>query len=422
MFFHCSLVTTVGIMRDYVQRVRKMLSKLSQEQLARLFDSIVKENEMFDSILESITTGLVVVDREWKVLKVNKMAERYLSFVYYVDESKSESMKIWEYISEGQISDFLQNCAKNDKTNVSEEFTTTDSAGKARFLLVTVFSLINRSEICGNIIKVYDITEKRQQEIKLRRMENMAGLTNLAAGMAHEIKNPLGAISIHIQLIQKAIQKKRNADGKLPEKKFLEDHLDIVNDEIESLNRLVMNFLLAVRPIKADLRLSNPFPILKNIVDFFSPEFNKADVSLALSEKHLSGKDHFPRILIDEKLFREAIINLIQNAFYAIKERYEKNGTKDGGGILIEVSEKYDKIIIAISDNGTGMTDETLSHIFEPYYTTKATGTGLGMTMVYKIVKEFSGEIQVLSEYGKGTTFTITIPLPQTDMKLIGEN
>ena len=184
-----------------------------------------------------------------------------------------------------------------------------------------------------------------------------------------------------------------------------------------------MDFLFAVRPVKAELTLSNPVKVLSNIVEFFTPEFNKSCVSLVLN-----APSNCPRLLIDEKLFREAVINLIQNAFAAIKERYgdsccaqENQPEKKDmtGKIIITVSESYDKILIAVEDNGTGMSGETAARIFEPYFTTKANGTGLGMTMVYKIIKEFSGDIQVKSEQGKGTSFVLSIPVPQTDRKLI---
>ena len=413
-------------MRDYVKRVSEMLPKLSQEQVKRVLNSIMTENEMLDSILESLSTGLIVVNRAWKILKLNKIAERYLSFVYYADETKGESLCIWECISEPEIAEFLKKCAEDDKMNVSEEFTTADSSGSVRFLSVSVLSFVYDSEMLGSIIKIYDITEKRTQEVKLRRMENMASLTNLAAGMAHEIKNPLGAISIHIQLIQRAVKKKRGTDRMLPDKKLLEDHLDVVNEEIENLNRLVMDFLFAVRPVKAELTLSNPVKMLSAIVEFFAPEFNKSSVAL-----ELEAPKECPRLLVDEKLFREAIINLIQNAFAAIKERYEEccvaeenpvAARKMTGRIVISVTVKYDKVLITVEDNGTGMSKETSARIFEPYFTTKANGTGLGMTMVYKIIKEFSGEVQVKSELGKGTVFTLTVPVPQTNKKLIETN
>ena len=251
-------------------------------------------------------------------------------------------------------------------------------------------------------------------------MENMSGLTNLAAGMAHEIKNPLGAIGIHIQLIQRVIKKHREGDGILPEKKHLEDHLDIVNQEIERLNKLVMDFLFAVRPVKAELMLKDPSAILKNIIDFFSPEFGRAHVvvSLRMPEKSI-------RLLIDEKLFREVIINIAQNAFAAIKERYtecseiSESCRSCPGKIDFIAAVKGDNYVISIADNGSGIDEKDIPRIFEPYYTTKANGTGLGMTMAYKIIKEFNGDIQVESHKNEGTKISILIPIPQTDRKLL---
>ncbi|MBD5413403.1 MAG: PAS domain S-box protein [Treponema sp.] len=406
-------------MREHVNRISQRLQKLSPDQVKNIFKSVVTENEMLDSILESLSTGLIVVNMQWKILKINKIAERYLTFGYHSDEQKRDSAFLWEIFAEPEIAEFLKTCAKEKRSNTSEEFTISDANGSTRFLTVSIFSFVHEGQMRGNIVKIYDTTENKKAEIRLRRMESMASLTNLAAGMAHEIKNPLGAISIHIQLIQKAVAKQREKGGMLPEKKFLEDHLDVVNEEIEDLNRLVMDFLFAVRPVNADLRLVNPLKILENIVVFFKPEINRFSISL-----DFDGLQNCPKLLIDEKLFREAIVNLLQNSLAAIKERYpecseESSNPQNIGTIFIKVKRKDDKILFLIADNGAGMSDETVSKIFEPYFTTKANGTGLGMTMVYKIIKEFSGEIQVKSELGKGTVCTIFIPIPQTDKKLI---
>ncbi len=409
-------------MRDYVKRVSQMLPKLSEEQIKQVLKSITSENEMLDSVLDSLSTGLMVVDTDWHILKVNKIAERYMALPSGSDDAKDA--RVFDILNEDEISEFLKKCARDDKTNVSEEFSTTNSNGTVRFITVSIFSWIYSGEMRGRILKFYDITEKRSQEVLLRRMENMAGLTNLAAGMAHEIKNPLGAIGIHIQLIQRAVKKKRGGDGLLPEKKFLEDHLDVVNEEIENLNKLVMDFLFAVRPINANLSLSNPSKLIENIVSFFAPEFNKSLVGFSFREEKPS-----PRLMIDEKLFREMLVNLVQNSFAAIKERYEACANSGGSGseadcvgkIAVLSTVKNDKYVLQICDNGIGMTEKTQSHIFEPYYTTKANGTGLGMTMAYKIIKEFSGDIHVESELNRGTRFTIVIPVPQTDKKLIAD-
>ncbi len=408
-------------MSRYVERVIDMLPKLSSEEVKRVLMEVVSENSMLDSLIESFSTGLILVDKKWRILQVNKAAKRILRIS--PDEEKYEDELLFNVIEENEeISEWLKNIADTHKTNVREEFSSSSSSdGSVRFLAVSVFSFVQKTEISGSIVKIEDITQQKAKAVLDRRLENMEGLTNLAAGMAHEIKNPLGAISIHIQLVQKAISKKRGGDGTLPDKKFLEDHLDIVNDEIEKLNELVMDFLFAVRPVNAKLTLSDPEEILSSICDFVSPEFNKSHVLLKM--ELLKEKK---RIMIDEKLFRQVIINIAQNAFYAVKAKFpgcteENTNSQEMPGIVIfKTTIIEDNFVISISDNGIGMDSETVGRIFEPYFTTKANGTGLGMTMSYKIIKEFGGDIQVKSEKGTGSVFFISLPVPQTETKLLG--
>lgn len=408
-------------MSRYVERVIDMLPKLSSEEVKRVLMEVVSENSMLDSLIESFSTGLILVDKKWRILQLNKAAKRILRIS--PDEEKYEDELLFNVIEENEeISEWLKNIAVTHRTNVREEFSSSSSSdGSVRFLAVSVFSFVQKTEISGSIVKIEDITQQKAKAVLDRRLENMEGLTNLAAGMAHEIKNPLGAISIHIQLVQKAISKKRGGDGTLPDKKFLEEHLDIVNDEIEKLNDLVMDFLFAVRPVNAKLTLSDPEEILSSICDFVSPEFNKSHVLLKM--ELLKEKK---RIMIDEKLFRQVIINIAQNAFYAVKAKFpgcteENTNSQEMPGIVIfKTTIIEDNFVISISDNGIGMDSETVGRIFEPYFTTKANGTGLGMTMSYKIIKEFGGDIQVKSEKGTGSVFFISLPVPQTETKLLG--
>lgn len=410
-------------MKAYVKRASQKISKLSDEQVEQLLNILADENNMLDSVFESLAAGLIIVDENFKTLLINKAAERILPFSVRSDDVKFENTAVWQVIADKTIAQFLKNCFENKISNISDEFTVMTAAGSVRFVMVTVLPFVRQKQLAGTLVTVRDITEKRSQEILLRRMENLAGLTNIAASMAHEIKNPLGAISIHIQLIQKAVKKSREGDGLLPKEKFLEHYLDVINEEVDTLNKTVMDFLMAVRPVKAQLMLVDPSPVLKSVIEFIKPEFYKAGITVNLN---LSKKSC--RLLIDEKLFKEVIINIAQNALVAIQQKNSnccdsemKNGhdEKCNGRLDFTTFLKDDKYIITIEDNGCGMSDDVSARIFEPYYTTKANGTGLGMTMVYKFIKEFSGDIQVKSVAGTGTLFTIAIPVPQSDKKLI---
>ena len=407
-------------MQEFSKRVSQKLDKLSSAQIQRIIEDNCGKTELFSSIFQSLQSGLVIVDEKFLLININKAAERYLPLKSSFDKF-SDDEPVFNYIDDDEISKFLKDCLENGKTNVSSEYTVKTSGGSVRFIDIFVTPLVqgqsNDLTLLGSIIRIEDVTERKQQEILLHRMETLAGLTNIAASVAHEIKNPLGAISIHIQLIQKMVKKKRDFDGKLPDPKFLENYLDVINQEIENLNKIVVDFLMAVRPISANLELVNPDKLLKSIFDFFGPELKSKKIKTEIS---LNKEDL--RILIDQKLFREIIVNLATNSVSAIESKNEADMdlSKDYAGIIsVKTSVKDDKYTILFSDNGCGMSEETVSRIFEPYFTTKANGTGLGMAMSYKIIKEFSGDIAVESKLGEGSSFKITLPVPQKDKRLL---
>ena len=398
-------------MKALVKRLSNKISKLSPDQVQNVFTQLVEENESLLSVFESLSTGLFICDKNWNLLQSNKAGERYLPLTSRYYELKQQDFgfddEIWNFVDDEDISNFLKQASKEKKINISEEFVTKTPAGAARFLNISLMPLVQNKQLSGSIIKIDDITEKRNQETLLHRMESLAGLTNLAASVAHEIKNPLGSISIYIQLLQKAVNKSRNSDEKLPEKKFLENYLEIINQEIDRLNNIIVDFLFAVRPISAELIPENPVKILNSYVDFFKPELEEKNIKLKTA-----FLENSPKILLDEKLFKQVLINLVQNAIVAMP---------DGGELFFSTRITGDKYLISVADTGIGMNSETASRIFEPYFTTKVTGTGLGLTMVYKVIKEFGGDIEVESYEGKGTIFTISLPIPQREKHLLTE-
>lgn len=395
-------------MRRYAKRLAQKVAKLSNEQVESLLDMVLEENETFDAVMESLNTGLLICDKAGNLLLTNKTAERLLPFNatrVSLAEQRGMTTPVWNIIADSDISAFLRSVYEKPKNQTSEEFTLETAGGSVRIIVVTALPLVQKKRVTGTLIQIEDVTDARNQQTLLRRMESLASLTNLAASVAHEIKNPLGAISIHIQLIQKALKRAREGDGMLPDEKFVEKYLDVVNEEIDRLNRIIVDFLFAVRPIQAKLEPVNPNEIINSLMDFMKPEFEKADVELKLELL-----DKPPNLMLDVALFKQVIMNLAQNAVAAMKT----------GGILgINTQIKNEHFIITVADTGEGMDEQTCSRIFEPYFTTKANGTGLGLTMVYKIIKESAGEIDVRSFPGEGTIFTISLPIPQKERRSI---
>ena len=395
-------------MRRYAKRLAQKVAKLSNEQVESLLDMVLEENETLDAVMESLNTGLLICDKAGNLLLTNKTAERLLPFNatrVSLAEQRGMTTPVWNIIADSDISAFLRSVYEKPKNQTSEEFTLETAGGSVRIIVVTALPLVQKKRVTGTLIQIEDVTDARNQQTLLRRMESLASLTNLAASVAHEIKNPLGAISIHIQLIQKALKRAREGDGMLPDEKFVEKYLDVVNEEIDRLNRIIVDFLFAVRPIQAKLEPVNPNEIIISLMEFMKPEFDKAKVELKLELL-----DKPPNLMLDIALFKQVIMNLAQNAVAAMKT----------GGILgINTQIKNDHFIITVADTGEGMDEQTCSRIFEPYFTTKANGTGLGLTMVYKIIKESAGEIDVRSFPGEGTIFTISLPIPQKERRSI---
>lgn len=393
-------------MTEYAKRISKKITKLPQEQVDRLIESITEENDTLCSIIESLNTGLLICDAEWNLIQTNKAASKLLPLNSWDKENWYENPEsVWNVINDSDIGEFIRTVSSRQEVHGEEEFTLESSGGTQKIIQVNIQPLMQKKKFAGIIIKVYDVTEKRNQEILFHRMENLARLTNLAASVAHEIKNPLGSISIHIQLVQKAIASARKKDNKMPDEKFMEKHLDIVNEEIERLNKTIVDFLFAVRPVSATLESRNVNVLLKEYADFILPELEKAGMKL-----NLSLADKIPDVMIDSKLFKQVFINLAQNAIAAMKK---------GDSLTVMTHVGTDHLKVILKDTGSGMDEETAARVFEPYFTTKVSGTGLGLTMVYKIIQEFNGSIDVKSILGEGTEFSISLPIPQKERRLI---
>jgi signal transduction histidine kinase len=186
----------------------------------------------------------------------------------------------------------------------------------------------------------------------------------------------------------------------------LDKYIGIVNEEIDRLNHIVVDFLFAVRPMDINPVEADINALLSELAAFVLYELEEAHIECALVLD-----ESLPLLSFDERFLKQAFLNLIKNAAAAMPE----------GGILTIKTEKRDaEALISIQDTGTGISEENLSKIFEPYFTTKETGSGLGLTLVFKIIREHQGEISVKSREGEGTSFIITLPIPQKERRLIG--
>jgi PAS domain S-box-containing protein len=401
-------------MRDFIKRAIKKLPKLNPEQIEDLVITSAEEIDRLETVLESLAEGILVCDTGHSLVMANKYAERYLPIFLH----EPGPAPVWTAVRDESIAEFFENALLSGDRVEEREFAV-DSKGPVRILSISILPLVRNRQVVGSLIHVTDVTEKRNKEARLRQAENLASLTTLAAGVAHEIKNPLGSISIHIQLMQKAVATNRklfrNAHpggtdqaGQNPAACFdiLDKYIGVVNEEIDRLNQIVVDFLFAVRPMNMNLREGDINGLIGELTDFVWLELEGEHIECVLS----LDKD-VPPIDMDERFLKQALLNLIRNAA----------GAMPGGGRLdIETARKDGEVQICVRDTGIGIPEENLSKIFDPYFTTKDTGLGLGLTLVFKIVREHRGEITVKSREGEGTCFTISLPIPQKERRLLG--
>jgi PAS domain S-box-containing protein len=371
-----------------------------------------KEIDRLETVMDSLIRGVLVCDINHNLILANKAARRFLSIVSY--EQARE--KVWAVIPEELVAEFLAQTLLSADNAEEREFDV-EVNGLMRLLGISVMPVVQDYQVSGSLILVDDITERRNREARIHQIENLASLTTLAAGVAHEIKNPLGSLSIHVQLIQKTLdaqeklclsefQRTNNAECE-PSRYFQQigRHLKIVNEEIDRLNRIVVDFLFAVRPMDVKLRRGNINALIEELAEFVSVELKESRIEMILNlTEGLSA------VSFDEGLMKQALLNLINNAAAAMG---------GGGNLTITTGETEGDITISIADTGTGIPEENLAKIFEPYFTTKGTGSGLGLTLVFKIIKEHPGEISVRSRMGEGSVFIITLPKPQVKQRLI---
>lgn len=383
-------------MRKFIQRALHKLPKLDSQQIYSLIRDLARENESLEIVLDSMTDGVIAADQNNRVMVCNKSAERLVPLT----GTEVYEKIIWDIIDDADISRFIQINLEDQETVSDREFTLS-SGGTTKILSLSILPLVHAGRVQGSILHIEDISEKRWREAKLRRAESLASLTTLTAGVAHEIKNPLGSIGIHIQLIQRLIREKGRVESE-----DISSYLDVINEEVERLNKIVVDFLFAVRPMDMSLSEGCLNCLIQDLLKFMQYELEQTGIQVKAELE-----DGLSHILMDEKFMKQAILNMVKNAM---------NAMPDGGTLVLSTQKKGDEVILRISDDGIGMSQEVMEKIFEPYFTTKDFGSGIGLTLVYKIIKEHHGEITVMSKEGRGTTFTISFPVPQKEPHLLG--
>lgn len=327
--------------------------------------------ELNEAIVSGAPLGIVSFDRAGKIFHRNSEVVRLFGF-------------------QSNIFSFLGALAlPKDQKVVKLQRTLTDSkTQKDRNFQISVRALKDTEN--SFVALIDDHTELKELENRVQQNEKLAAIGGLAAGIAHEIRNPLAGISGSIQMLSQTTHS--DDDKKL---------MAIVLREIDRLNLLITEFLDYARPDRPPMESVDVNLILHEVLDLASR--NK---SLPANLKISTQWGEARRVQGNKDKLKQGFLNIVVNAFQAMNE-------SESAQLKIETEIRPEKMVVKISDTGQGMSEETKKRIFEPFFTTKSKGTGLGLAMTYKIFQVHGAEVQVHSEKGKGTTFEIEFPLDE---------
>jgi signal transduction histidine kinase len=253
-------------------------------------------------------------------------------------------------------------------------------------MINTSFLQDAHEEIVGVLVVINDITELKVLEARMRQSDRLAALGTLSAGLAHEIRNPLAAIKTFVQLLPK----------KISSETFFDKFQVTVPRELNRINDLIESLLQLARPPKLEFRMTSLTDCLTQVTELYRDKLEAADITL---EVHDEGP--LTEFWADGEHLVRAFSNLVMNG---------KEAMPEGGKLTINARELEGGAQLQFTDTGVGMDEATREKIFNPFFTTKDRGTGLGLAMTHKIIEEHGGEIEVVSTPGTGTTFTVKLP------------
>ena len=353
--------------RSLEERVRELT-----RQLAESLDERRRLGDLLCSVLESISAGVVVVEREGLIVAFNRAAERMTSFRREEVEGKPFGLLFPErWLREGRV--------------LEERW--------GQKWIRVVPSPLKGEAARGWVLVLEDVTELKKWQQQAMRNEGLSAMGEVAAQVAHEIRNPLGVIKLFASLLRKEF----DGDGRGEE---LLEHILIGVKEIEGV---LGNLLLFVRPQAPVFRTIDLRAPLREVLSFVAPLLEENGIRMVerISRSPLEIEG-------DGELLKQVFYNVVLNAVQAMPE---------GGTLRVSTTRRRSRVKgqrmveVAVADSGVGIPPEDLQRIFSPFFTTKERGTGLGLTVVHRIVEVHGGLVEVESEVGKGTTFRISIPL-----------
>ena len=372
--------------RGFLDKLIERIQLVQPNEVGQYLQDLAREKGFLETIFNSLLEGVIVTDPEGHIIYLNRIACEFFAL-----QGPENIGRLLSTVVPGLQLDFITN--KTDVISRDLEIFYPEQ----RFLNFYVAPLLSDEtesqprSLVGRVLILRDMTSSRREAEETIESERSSVATLLAAGIAHEIGNPLNSLTIHLQLLERHLKKIPSE-----QRQDFNNSLSIAQNEVTRLDQIISQFLHAIRPTPVDLNPENLNTIILETLSFLKQEIQnrKVKVDLVL-EKNI------PQIWLDRNQFKQALYNIIRNSFQAMK---------DGGILRVLTGFDETHIWVSIGDSGIGIPTNEFDKIFQPYFTTKTDGNGLGLHVVQRIVRAHRGEIMLESSEGKGLIFTIRLP------------
>lgn len=379
----CWLHTITDMKSGFLDKLLTRLDRVAPEEVQGYLLRLVREKGFFEQVFEALEEGVIICDPQGVISFINRAACGFFGLAQEETAGRrlDEAVRglVWHPLKRG------------DSTSRDMQVFYPEQRWLNFYLRAISDDDDPGTDVLGAVMLIRDITQTRRIAEEQIESERMTALTVLAAGVAHEIGNPLNSLNIHLQVLEKKLKK---SDPETWAK--VSEQVEVARGEATRLDFIIRQFLGAVRPTEPSFELSDLNRVVEDAVNFLAPELNDRKI-----RTRLQLHEGLPLLRLDVAQMRQALYNLIRNAVQAM-------GT--GGSLTIRTDLQDYEIRVTFTDTGKGIAPQVMASVHQPWFTTKEGGTGLGMLIVRRIVRDHGGELALESSEGKGTTVTISLP------------